>query len=101
MRHPPREIPPSGFTGNRAIWMPSWVDYYLSSDGENWDYAGRAGHTVGDRDYTIQTADLGILLDDEARYVKVVAKNYGTIPDWHPGAGGEAYIFIDEITVDY
>jgi hypothetical protein len=34
-----------------------------------------------------------------ARYVKVSAKNFGKLPNWHLGAGGEAFIFIDEITV--
>jgi hypothetical protein len=32
-----------------------------------------------------------------ARHIKV--KNYGKLPDWHMGAGGEAFIFVDEITV--
>jgi len=34
-----------------------------------------------------------------ARYVKVKAKNFGTLPNWHQGAGGDAFIFIDEITI--
>jgi hypothetical protein len=34
-----------------------------------------------------------------ARYVKVRAKNFGKLPDWHMGAEGEAFIFVDEITV--
>jgi hypothetical protein len=25
--------------------------------------------------------------------------NYGTLPSWHQGAGGEAFIFVDEISV--
>jgi hypothetical protein len=33
------------------------------------------------------------------RYLKVKAINYGTLPDWHQGKGGEAFIFIDEIEV--
>jgi len=32
--------------------------------------------------------------------VKVIATNYGTIPDWHLGAGGQAWIFVDEIRVE-
>ena len=33
------------------------------------------------------------------RYLKIKAKNFGKLPKWHQGAGGEAYIFIDEITL--
>jgi hypothetical protein len=35
----------------------------------------------------------------KARYVKIIAKNFGKLPSWHLGAGGEAFIFIDEIEV--
>jgi len=36
----------------------------------------------------------------DARYVRLVAHSYGTIPDWHPGHGGAAYIFVDEILIE-
>ena len=36
----------------------------------------------------------------EARYVRVIARNYGTIPDWHPGRGDGAFIFVDEILIE-
>lgn len=35
----------------------------------------------------------------QARYVRVHATNFGIIPDWHPGVGCPAFIFIDEIWV--
>ena len=35
----------------------------------------------------------------KARYVRVHAYNLGKIPAWHPGAGGDAYIFVDEILI--
>jgi hypothetical protein len=34
-----------------------------------------------------------------ARYVRVRAYNFGKIPSWHPGAGGEPWIFVDEIFI--
>jgi len=36
----------------------------------------------------------------QTRYVRFVAKNRRTCPSDHPGAGGKAWIFINEITVD-
>jgi len=30
----------------------------------------------------------------------MVAKNFGNCPEWHLGAGGKSWIFIDEITVE-
>ena len=37
-----------------------------------------------------------------ARFVKIVAKNLGDLPDWHLGApyNGKAWIFVDEIEID-
>jgi hexosaminidase len=35
-----------------------------------------------------------------ARYIKVIAKNYGQIPEGKPGAGNPAWLFADEIKVD-
>ncbi len=84
------------------IWMPCCVEYYISEDGSNYSFIGKVENTVDPRDYEIQTKDFVLKLATplKARYVKVFAKNYGTIPDWHLGAGGEAFIFIDEIWVE-
>ena len=34
------------------------------------------------------------------RFVKVVVKNQGTIPEGSPGAGNKAWLFIDEIEIN-
>ncbi len=36
----------------------------------------------------------------KCRYIKVVAKNFGTIPSGNPGAGNPAWLFVDEIEVE-
>ena len=54
---------------------------------------------VADTDMTIQTWECSAPVSTSARYVKVFARNYGTIPQWHPGAGYPAFIFVDEITI--
>ena len=84
------------------IWMPRYVEYYVSEDGKEYTLAGRVDNTVDEQDYTIQVKDFVLKLPKpvKARYVKVFAKNFGTIPEWHLGAGGEGFIFIDEIWVD-
>jgi len=90
------------------IWMPRYVEFYTSMDGVTYRFAGRVGHNVAEDDYTPQIHDLGVTITDdygnvgsgvEARYIKVFAKNYGKIPKWHLGAGGNAYIFTDEVII--
>ena len=38
--------------------------------------------------------------DLHARYVKLIAKNPGPCPDWHPGAGSPSWVFVDEIVIE-
>ena len=34
------------------------------------------------------------------RYVKVMIKNWGEIPEGSPGAGNKSWLFVDEIEVN-
>jgi len=34
------------------------------------------------------------------KFLQVRAKNYGKLPDWHPGKGNPTWLFIDEIAFD-
>jgi predicted alpha-1,2-mannosidase len=85
------------------IWMPVEVEVALSSDGEHFEVVGRVGHDVDDHDLDqvhLRELELRLRKGTKARYVRVRAKNYGTIPAWHPGAGSEAFVFVDEITIE-
>ena len=81
------------------IWMPRYVEFAVSSDGEHFTPVGRLDNSVDEQDYTIQVWDAELPVDCTARFVKVFAKNIGTIPAWHPGAGYEGFIFTDEVWV--
>jgi len=82
------------------IWMPVEVVFSVSDDGSNYREISRVKNTIPVNDYEMRTADLGAKVSTSARYVKVKAENFGTIPQWHLGAGGQAYIFVDEIIVE-
>ncbi len=83
------------------IWMPSEVVLSVSSDGAEFLEVARLTGDVADDAYGNILRDWLAQIDGvEARYVRVFARNYGTIPDWHPGHGEGAFIFIDEILVD-
>ncbi|KAF5068040.1 Glycosyl hydrolase family 92 [anaerobic digester metagenome] len=82
------------------IWMPTEIVFSVSDDGSNFREISRVKNTIPSDDYEMRTADLGAKVSTTARYVKVKAKNFGTIPPWHLGAGGQAYIFVDEIIVE-
>ncbi len=50
-------------------------------------------------DVTIETLGIGNFIFKKTRYFKFTARNYGKLPEWHPGAGGDTFIFIDEIII--
>lgn len=83
------------------IWMPAELIVSVSDDGETFREAARLASGVPDELRGVVLRDLvGDLGGVEARYLRVLARSYGTIPDWHPGAGDGAFIFVDEILVE-
>ncbi len=81
------------------IFFPVGVDYYVSENG---------------RDYTLVYSQPGRPPVDEGpevervtwkgepvrgRFVRVVARNMGVVPDGFSGAGGKAWLFCDEIII--
>ena len=36
----------------------------------------------------------------QARYVRIEMKQYGKLPGWHEGAGGDTHIFVDEVSIE-
>jgi len=83
------------------ILMPTKVDYYVSEDNVNFTYFGSANNTLDPKleENTILNFTSNEAKGKKARYVKVIAKNFGKLPEWHQGAGGDAFLFVDEILV--
>jgi hypothetical protein len=83
------------------IVMPTKVEYYSSMDGVNFTLLGSVTNTVDPKldENTIQDFAFNLTQPIQTRYIKVKAYNFGKLPDWHIGAGGDAFIFIDEIEI--
>jgi predicted alpha-1,2-mannosidase len=81
------------------ILMPVQVDFYTSSDGVAYTLAGSVIPGVDPKNTENIIQEYSVTTDNVARYIKVVAKNFGPLPEWHQGKGGQAFIFIDEITI--
>jgi predicted alpha-1,2-mannosidase len=92
----------TSFLKNTGSWifLPELVEYSVSTDGNNYEKVFEFKNTLEEKDRGEDIVNLNKELDKtEARYVKVFAKNIGVCPSWHVGAGGKAWIFIDEITI--
>jgi putative alpha-1,2-mannosidase len=83
------------------IWMPAEVVISVSTDGENFQEVARLGIDVAEDVQEVFLQEVVATLDGvKAQYVKISAHSFGTIPDWHPGRGGGAFIFVDELIVE-
>ncbi len=92
----------AGFLQRQGSWifLPSHVTFSVSADGRHWTRLAEVTYPVKQteevlvRDCTCATGKVDV------RYVRVIAQNAGTCPPWHPGAGGKAWLFVDEIIVN-
>ncbi|TNE54637.1 MAG: beta-N-acetylhexosaminidase [Bacteroidetes bacterium] len=90
------------FVNNKSAWIypPRSIEVLVSDDGEHFrslvkkeiDADSMTGATVE----TVQLPVPGTT----ARYLKVVARNFGKIPDGAGGAGNPAWLFLDELLVE-
>jgi len=83
------------------IFLPESMGVLLSTDGKEFKFAGRNGHTISQKKQSVTIEEISVEFEPTpARYVKIQAKSVGRCPEWHPGAGGKAWIFVDEIIVN-
>lgn len=85
------------------ILMPTKVEYYISDDNLNFTLFDTQNNTIDPKEYkSIIKGFKSVKKPVKARYVKVKATNFGKLPEWHQGFpfNGEAFIFVDEITVE-
>ena len=82
------------------IWMPARIEFALSMDGESYGPAITIANDVSERQEGVVTKEfVKSIPPKQARYVRIRAVNFGKIPAWHPGSGGDAWIFMDEIVI--
>jgi hypothetical protein len=81
--------------------LPTHVEYYTSTDGKNFELAGKVVNTLPIDQYGGFLREFNIeFTPKKARYIKVWAHSMGNTPGWHPGAGRPARMLVDEIVVE-
>jgi len=82
------------------IWMPDRIEFETSMDGVNFARVAAIKPAFPQREMTPTVKEYRqAIAPTRARYVRLRAFNFGKIPSWHPGAGGDPWIFVDEIFV--
>jgi hypothetical protein len=82
------------------IWMPDRIEIEVSSDGSTFRRVADILPRFPQQEMEPATREfVENIPTTSARYVRVRAFNFGKIPAWHIGAGGDPWIFVDEIIV--
>jgi hypothetical protein len=85
---------------NSWIFMPEYVDFFISKNGENYTPAGRVNNKVSLKKWGSIIQEFKVdKLKARGRYIRIFGKNIGICPDWHKGRDGKAWIFADEIII--
>ncbi len=83
---------------NSWIFFPESVEIFVSQDGQKFTAAGKIETESPANNSTVLVKDFVVDLKGiKAAHLKIKAKNIGICPVWHKGAGGKAWLFIDEI----
>jgi len=93
-----------GFLQSTPSWIffPLKVDFWLSKDGITYISGGsiESKESQFDVNLSVKRFKIDLNLKEEYSYLKIIGQNIGVCPYWHPGAGGKAWIFADEIIVE-
>lgn len=83
------------------IWMPRQVDFEVSSDGKSFSPVITIPSDVPENDFGVRIKEfVKSIGPKKARYIRIRGRNFGKIPAWHPGVGGDSWIFVDEIIIN-
>jgi predicted alpha-1,2-mannosidase len=93
----------AGFLQDVGSWimMPVKIEFEVSTDGQNFEPVLSLLTDVPAQNYQAVIKDfVGTIQPRTVRYVRMRAQNFGKLPSWHLGAGGDAWIFADEILIE-
>ena len=84
---------------NSGIFLPIVVSVYTSTDGQHFVLAGEQRDHSGNPRGEPQLQKVTIGVGQAARYVRVVAKGFGPIPEGYLFKGSMSWLFTDEVLV--
>ncbi|HXX65056.1 MAG TPA: alpha-L-fucosidase [Bacteroidota bacterium] len=83
------------------IFFPRKIEVSVAGDDSLFHSVGSVDGGASLEDAQIRSKDFSVTFDSSAvRFVKVAAANIRTCPPWHPEAGAQALLLIDEISVE-
>jgi hypothetical protein len=90
-----------GFLQQQGSWifLPKAIKIAVSTDGENWKMLADIDNSVIQSE-SVFVNDFSCQVNgSQARFIKIRGTTIGICPSWHPGSGGKAWLFVDEVIV--
>ena len=81
------------------IVYPKEVRFYISEDGKEFREIAQVTNSERIELQPAATKEMGKEVSARGRYLKVVARNGGLLPEWHESRGNPSHLFIDEIII--
>jgi hexosaminidase len=83
------------------IFLPEYVEFQISDNTNNFKTIGSIKNDIPQNTTEVLRHDFCLNFERiKVRSIKVKAKNIRKCPAWHPGAGGKAWLFVDEIIAE-
>ena len=82
------------------IMYPQSIIVEYSHDGKEYQKFGHAATDLPKESRPAETHSFVVHGHASARYIRIKTKNYGALPKWHPSAGEQAWLFVDEISIN-
>ena len=92
-----------GFLQDTRSWilMPQQFSVEFSSDGKLWSAPQTMTLNLDPKDLKSQVQRPELRFAPvKAVWMRLRARQFGKLPAWHPGAGGDSFIFCDEVEVN-
>ena len=90
------------FLQNQGSWIffPLNVEFSFSKDRVDFqDYKQINNKLVMSYAHEVKNFIIDLSVISQIQYIKIKAKSLLVCPDWHPGSGGKAWLFADEVVV--
>ncbi len=83
------------------IFLPETIEVRISNDGENYQIKRTIEIGIPQTERKAKSHMFEFSFEgNESRHIHIQAKNIGTCPDWHQGAEGKSWLFVDEVIVE-
>ncbi len=85
---------------NYWIFLPERIEFSVSTNGQAFTELRHIAPEAREQNNKKTIRDIALNdINLKVRYIKIKVVNIGICPEWHKGAGGKAWVFLDEVII--